>query len=253
MSGGAGRSRAAEQPSLPAAAIFDWDGTIVDTLPLIYRANATVLGELGIVLTRDWFREQYSPDWRRGYQELGVPEHLWERTSARWAEEMGRMRPRALPWARGALRRLRAHGVRLGLVTASTRAVVEPNLERLNLLGAFETAWYGDDVRNGKPHPEALLLALGALGLPAVDTVYVGDTPVDLEMARAAGAAFVAVGSTTAADAFKAAGADRVWPGVGAWADDLLGRHAEPNPGPRAAPRRGRASPAPSHGGADRG
>jgi HAD superfamily hydrolase (TIGR01509 family) len=253
MSAGARPSHAEGTSSrLPAAAIFDWDGTIVDTLPLIYRANATVLGELGIVITREWFREQYTPDWRRGYRELGVPESLWERTSGRWAEEMGRMRPRALPWARGALRRLRGHGVRLGLVTASTRAVVEPNLERLNLLGVFETAWYGDDVRNGKPHPEALLLALRALDVSAADTVYVGDTPVDLEMAQAAGTAFAAVGSTTSADAFRAAGADRVWPGVGAWADDLMSRRVEGAlPGPGSSRRRARRDR--SREGADRG
>ena len=88
MSDGARRPlTAGETRPLPAAAIFDWDGTIVDTLPLIYRANSTVLGELGIVITREWFREQYTPDWRRGYRELGVPEHLWEQTSARWAED----------------------------------------------------------------------------------------------------------------------------------------------------------------------
>jgi len=51
----------------------------------------------------------------------------------------------------------------------------------------------------------------------------VGDTPVDLEMTRAAGASFVAVGTTTPASVFRAAGVDRVWSGVGAWADDLLG------------------------------
>lgn len=217
-------SRLAPAPeALPAAAIFDWDGTIVDTLSLIYRANVTVLGELGITMSRAWFRERHSPDWRRGYRELGVPEHLWDRTAERWAEEMGRMRPRALPWVRGALRQLRRNGVRLGLVTASTRGVVEPSLERLNLAGLFETAWYADDVREGKPHPEALLLALRDLGVPAEQTVYVGDTTVDLEMARAAGAPFVAVGTTTPEAVFRMAGADRVWPGVGAWADDLLG------------------------------
>lgn len=209
--------------SLPAAAIFDWDGTLVDTLPLIYRANVTVLGELGISLSRSWFRQQYSPDWRRGYQELGVPEHLWQRTSERWAEEMGRMRPRAMPWARGALRRLRRRGVRLGLVTASTRGVVEPSLQRLNLGDLFETAWYADDVRHGKPNPEGLVRALRALRLSADQTVYVGDTTVDLEMAQAAGAPFAAVGSTTDEDDFRAAGVERVWSGVGAWADALLG------------------------------
>ncbi len=208
---------------LPAAAIFDWDGTIVDTLPLIYRANVTVLGELGITMSRAWFRERYTPDWRRSYRELGVPEHLWDRTSSRWAEEMGRMRPKALPWARGGLRRLRRHGVRLGLVTASTRGVVEPNLARLDLAGLFEVAWYADDVTHGKPHPEALLRALDELGLDAGRTIYVGDTTADLEMARAAGADFAAVGATTSEAAFREAGVSRVWTGVGAWADELLG------------------------------
>ena len=68
--------------------MFDWDGTIVDTLPLIYRANVVVLGELGITLSRAWFRERYTPDWRASYRELGVPEDRWNDVAARWSEEM---------------------------------------------------------------------------------------------------------------------------------------------------------------------
>jgi phosphoglycolate phosphatase-like HAD superfamily hydrolase len=102
------------------------------------------------------------------------------------------------------------------------RAVVEPNLARLNLTGVFETMWCADDVERGKPHPEALLRALEVLGVPASRSVYVGDTPTDLEMARAAGADFAAVGATTTAEAFRVAGADRMWPGVGAWVEDVL-------------------------------
>jgi phosphoglycolate phosphatase len=207
---------------LPAAALFDWDGTIVDTLSLIYRANVVVLGELGIELTPDWFRERYTPDWRASYRELGVPEDRWEEVAARWTEEMSAGRPRALPWVRGALRRLARHGIRLGLVTASTRGVVEPNLVRLNLDGVFETSYFADDVVDGKPHPEALLRALADLGVAAADSVYVGDTMIDLAMAEAAGSPFVAIGGTTDEAAFRAAGVERVWPGVGAWADDLL-------------------------------
>lgn len=217
------------------AVLFDWDGTIVDTLPLIYRANVTVLRELGISMDRTWFRERYTPDWRRSYRELGIPQDLWDDVAARWAAEMKRGRPRALPWARGALRRLRRRGVRLGLVTASTRGVVEPSIERLGLEGVFEAMRFSDDVTHSKPHPEALLSALHELGVPAGDTVYVGDTTVDLEMAHAAGAPFVAVGSTTTREAFLAAGVPRVWTGVGAWVDALLG-----SSGPRAAGRNGR-------------
>jgi pyrophosphatase PpaX len=208
---------------LPAAALFDWDGTLVDTLEMIYRANVVALGAHGITMSRAWFLEGYTPDWRRAYRDLGVPEPLWEDVSDRWAAEMTRMRPRALPWARRGLRRLRRQGVRLGLVTASTRDVVEPNLARLNLHDAFEVMVFADDVEQGKPHPEGLLRALDAMALPADATVYVGDTVVDLEMAQAAGAPFAAVGTTTPPDTFLAAGADRVWPGVGAWADTVLG------------------------------
>jgi HAD superfamily hydrolase (TIGR01509 family) len=218
---------------IPAAALFDWDGTLVDTIPLIYRANVVVLREIGIELSREWYRDHYSPDWRRSYLELGIPEHQLDRIGARWAEEMAKARPRALPWARPALRRLRAHGVRLGLVTASTRAVVEPNLARLNLGGVFEAIRYADDVARSKPHPEALLEALDELGLAPGETVYVGDTTVDLAMADAAGAPFVAVGTTTPEARFRDAGVTRVWGGVGEWADDLLGSHS-----PRPAPRR---------------
>jgi HAD superfamily hydrolase (TIGR01549 family) len=214
------------QRPLPAAAVFDWDGTIVDTLWMIYRANVAAMGPYGVTMSRDWFRENYTPDWRTGYRELGIPEHLWAEMSERWSAEMARMRPRAIPWARGALRDLRRHGVRVGLVTASTRAVVEPNLRRLNLVGVFESAWYADDVALSKPHPEALVRALEELAVDPADTVYVGDTIVDLEMARRAGTAFAAVGATTPVEAFRAAGVTHVWSSVGAWAADLLGRPA---------------------------
>ena len=214
---------------LPAAAVFDWDGTIVDTLSMIYRANVVALAPLGITMTRAWFRTGYTPDWRRSYRELGVPEERWDEVSARWAAEMTAMRPRAMPWARSALRRLRRHGIRTGLVTASTRAVVVPNLERLNLADTFEVAVYADEVTDGKPHPEGLLRALVELGVAPADTVYVGDTTVDLEMARAAGSGFAAVGTTTSAEDFRAAGVVRVWPGVAAWADDLLGGRRRPD------------------------
>jgi HAD superfamily hydrolase (TIGR01509 family) len=208
---------------LPAAVLFDWDGTLVDTIPMIYRANVVALREIGITLSREWYRERYTPDWRRSYRELGIPEHQWDAIAARWAEEMRLGRPRALPYARPAIRRLRARRIPLGLVTASTRNVVEHNLPRLNLDGAFDTIRYADDVARSKPHPDALLEALDDLGVDAADAIYVGDTTVDLAMADAAGTPFVAVGATTADATFRAAGIDRVWPSVGAWVDDLLG------------------------------
>ena len=71
---------------LPAAVLFDWDGTLVDTIPMIYRANVVALREFGITMSRDWYRERYTPDWRRSYRELGIPEDKWNDIAARWAQ-----------------------------------------------------------------------------------------------------------------------------------------------------------------------
>ena len=89
----------------------------------------------------------------------------------------------------------------------------------------FETAYFSDDVVDGKPHPEGLLRALADLDVDPADAVYVGDTTVDLAMASAAGTSFAAVAGTTSDASFRAAGVDRIWPGVGDWVDHLVGRH----------------------------
>jgi HAD superfamily hydrolase (TIGR01509 family) len=208
---------------LPLAVLFDWDGTLVDSLAAIYRANTRALATIGITMDWDWFRERYTPDWRRSYAELGVPEHLYDELADRWAREMQHARPRALPHARRGLWRLQRRGVRLGVVTASMRAVVEPGIERLNLGARFEVVVCSDDVPRTKPHPDGLHRALEILGLDAEDALYVGDTPTDLAMAAAAGTPFVAVGGTTDAAVFEELGVERVWPGVGEWVNELLG------------------------------
>ncbi len=51
----------------------------------------------------------------------------------------------------------------------------------------------GDDTRNKKPHPEPLLVCLAGLGLAAHEAAYVGDSPEDIEMARATGVFAVGV------------------------------------------------------------
>lgn len=206
----------------PAAAVFDWDGTIADSLGHIYRAEQPIMRRFGIPMSRARFRATYSPDWRTRYRELGIPEDGWEEASRVWSSGMLASRPRAFPWVRRALRALRRRGVRIALVTASDRAIVERGLTALNLDGVFEPVVCAEDVGRQKPHPEGLHLALDALGVAAPDAVYVGDTLTDLEMARAAGVAFVPIAGTTPAETFHARDARPVWPSVAAWADHVL-------------------------------
>ena len=56
------------------AIVFDWDGTLVDSLPAIFDANTRVLAEYGLPFDLDRYRAAYVPDWRLMYQRLGVPD-----------------------------------------------------------------------------------------------------------------------------------------------------------------------------------
>ena len=68
------------------AIVFDWDGTLVDSLPAIYDANLRVLAEYGLPFDDDRYRAAYVPDWRLMYQRLGIPDDSLEAAGARWLE-----------------------------------------------------------------------------------------------------------------------------------------------------------------------
>jgi phosphoglycolate phosphatase len=217
------------------AVVFDWDGTLVDSLPAIMRANARVLRDYGIPFDEARYRAAYIPDWRLMYQRLGLAEGDLEAAGARW---LGLYRSAALPrpfsGVRTALRRLSKAGFVMGLVTAGHRALVEEQLERLGLAASLPVRVCGDDPIAGKPHPAPLLLALEGLGAVASPerATYVGDAPDDMRMARATGTRAVGIVSALGTEAdLLAAGADVVAGSVREWVDEMLGSR------PRATPR----------------
>lgn len=85
------------------------------------------------------------------------------------------------------LAELKERGHRLGIVTAKRRVTVELAFARLPLEHLFETVVGGDETEHHKPDPAPLLLALERLGASARDAAYVGDSPFDMQAAKAAG------------------------------------------------------------------
>jgi pyrophosphatase PpaX len=92
------------------------------------------------------------------------------------------------------LEALRGRGHRLGIVTAKRRSTVDLAFARLPLAHLFETVVGGDETERHKPSPEPLQLALERLDASADGAAYVGDSPYDMQAARAAG--LLAVGVT---------------------------------------------------------
>jgi pyrophosphatase PpaX len=85
------------------------------------------------------------------------------------------------------LDQLKDRGHRLGIVTAKRRLTVDLAFARIPIEHLFDTVVGGDETEKHKPDPEPLLLALGRMGADAADAVYVGDSPFDMQAAKAAG------------------------------------------------------------------
>jgi HAD superfamily hydrolase (TIGR01549 family) len=202
--------------------VFDWDGTLVDTLPAITRANVEVLTSYGVRYDDALYRAAYSPDWRSMYRRLGVPDGSIEEAGGRWLAEyralMGEVQ--AFPGALEALGRLAEAGFRMGLVTAGDRPVVEHQLIVTGLGRYLPVRVCGDDMPFSKPHPAPLRRALEELGIPdrPEGVIYVGDAPDDMRMARTVGATGIGIESILGhRDDLAAVGAAEVWTSVADW------------------------------------
>ena len=208
------------------AIVFDWDGTLVDSLPAIFDANLRVLAEYDLPFDDDRYRAAYVPDWRLMYQRLGVPDDSLEAAGVRWLELYRAAEAAALlPGVAESLPRLRDAGFVMGLVTAGDRDVVEDQLERFGLAELITERVFGSDPIAAKPHPDPLLRVLDRLGRSdrIASARYVGDVPDDMRMARAVGTLGIGIESSIGTrDALIAAGANAVYPGVAAFVDALL-------------------------------
>jgi pyrophosphatase PpaX len=175
------------------AVLFDWDGTLVNTAEANYRCYEKLFGSYGIAFDRDAFRRTYSPNWHLTYSALGLAEDRWAEADARWLEHYCEEEVVLIEGARDALLRVRHAGLRAGIVTSGDRVRVGRELDDLGVASLFEVVVCAEDIVYRKPHPEALLLALDKLGVGAAEAVYVGDSPEDVQMARAAGVMAVGI------------------------------------------------------------
>ena len=213
------------------AIVFDWDGTLVDSLPAIFDANLKVLEEHGLPFDDERYRAAYVPDWRLMYQRLGIPDDALEAAGERWLALYRETDTAALlPGVSEALQQLADAGFVMGIVTAGHSEVVGRQLEGFGIGHLLPVRVFGDDEVATKPHPDPLLLALRQLDrAERVATArYVGDVPDDMRMARAVGAVGIGIESSIGGrEVLLEAGASAVYPLVADFVDDLLGSARE--------------------------
>ena len=178
------------------AVLFDFDGTLLDSYAAHYLAYERMFAHFGIAIDRDSFAKSYFPDWQSTYRAFGLAEEHWKNANLVWREENARhdapLRDACVP----VLHTLRPHW-RLGIVSSGSRARVHADLQRTGLDAHMEVVVTGDDVVERKPSPEGILQALEKLAVPVDRAVYVGDTPIDQQTARAAHVRFIGIAAST--------------------------------------------------------
>ncbi len=220
------------RPALRAV-LFDWDGTLADTALATYRCYGKLFATHGIVFDEDAFRRTYSPNWHHTYAAMGLPRERWDEADAEWLRHYAEEHATLLPGAREAVGRVAAAGLATAVVTSGDGVRVGRELRELGLFGRFRVVVSAEHIVHRKPHPEALLLALARLEIAPAEAAYVGDTPEDMEMAKAGGVLAVGVpGPYPTHDALRAARPDLLCASVSAAVDALLdGAAAGPRPG----------------------
>jgi len=180
------------KPSRLSAVLFDWDGTLVNSYHADSQSYLAMFRGMGIGWGLAELELHYSPDWYRVYRAAEIPEHRWPEADRLWRAHYATTKSKLLPGARALLHSLGGR-YKLGLVTSGDRDRVMRQLREFELTRSFRVRVCGGDTREKKPHPAPLRKALKAIQVPASRAIYVGDTPEDLEMARAAGVRAVAV------------------------------------------------------------
>lgn len=203
-------------PDWPKAAVFDLDGTLIDSIGDIADALNATLAARGLpALPQDRIKQMVG---------AGVPE-LVRRGLAAHGVEPGEIEPfvrelialySAQPAARtrlydgGAelLASLAARGMKLGICTNKPQAITEQVLSELGIASYFEAVVGVRPDLPVKPDPAMLRTALDALGVAAPDAVMIGDSASDVGVARALGVPVIVVRSGYGQDAPQDLGAD---------------------------------------------
>jgi phosphoglycolate phosphatase len=175
-----------------AGVLFDWDGTLIDSYHADTEAYLAMFRDLGLGWGTRELEKHYSPDWYTVYRAAGIPQERWDEADSRWRFHYAKHPSKLITGARRVLTRLaRRHA--LGLVTSGDRVRVARQLREFALTRVFRARVCGGDTPEKKPHPAPLRKALRKMKMEAKECVYVGDTPEDLEMARAVGVRAIAV------------------------------------------------------------
>jgi HAD superfamily hydrolase (TIGR01509 family) len=196
-------------PTRIRAVLYDFDGTVIDSAESSFQCYVHTFAKFEIPFDYDTFQRTYSPNWLYTYKAVGLPADRWNEANELWLQLYSSLQCRLIDGVAAAMRQISQHGIRQGLVTSGSRTRVLRDVTSIGIADLLHAILCNEDVVNKKPHPEALHRAMDQMEIRPQEAVYVGDSPEDVQMARAAGVFSVAIpGKYPNREALQAAGAD---------------------------------------------
>ena len=176
----------------PKAALFDWDGTLYDSVKLCFEIYEELFERFGAgKITFEDFRNDFSGDYHRYQAKHGLGKEMWPKVDAAWYEIYYSRQKKAKLFSKTkpTLMALQKIGIPTGLVTNATKKRIEGELSKLGLARFFSSVATIEDAGwEFKPSPRLISLACEELRVNKGDALYIGDMVEDVIAGKRAGA-----------------------------------------------------------------
>lgn len=178
---------------IPAAFIFDMDGTMFDTEPISYKAWQAVCLPRGYDIPESLFRRVLGMDNRRIIQMFSeffgrdFPyQEIWKEKTAYQLEYYHTHPVPCKPGLMPCLEFVKASGIQCAVASSSPRSQIEYLLEKANIAPYFQIVQSGEEVAHGKPAPDIFLLVCQKAGIMPAQALVLEDSQNGILAADAA-------------------------------------------------------------------
>ena len=189
--------------------IFDLDGTLIDSYQAIYLGFHYTYSELGLPpLSHGEVEKAIGLGLSYTFRELLGEERVAQALTLfrKKYEEVFRAHTHLLPDVRQVVESLQGRGIQLAVATNKLGRFSRAIFEHFGMDKMFAVILGDGDVSQNKPDPEMLYLAMEKMGVGKEETIFVGDSVIDIQTGRNAGIRVFAVptGNTNREDLVKA-------------------------------------------------